>query len=63
MVGVSVYTSDLFWFQALKEKHVKPIPAPEIESKITPLEPYAGTRAQLLQLCTRAKLKAKFSQA
>lgn len=58
-----VYISDLFWFQTLKEKCVKPIPAPETESKITPLEPHAGTRAHLLQLGTRAKPKAKLSRA
>lgn len=36
------------------------IPAAETESKISPLEPHAGTRAQLLQLSTRSK--PKFSQ-
>lgn len=58
-----VYISDLFWSQTLKEKHVKPIPAPETESKISPLEPHAGTGVWLLQLYTRAKPKTKFSQA
>lgn len=59
-----IYISDqLFLSQTLKEKHVKPTPAPETESKMSLLEPHAYTRAWLLQLCVRAKPKAKLSQA